>query len=565
MTPSQPFRPSRARERQGPLTLGQLAQLVEYEEVLARAPEAAWTRTLTQRWAVPAGNEVSAVRDALALLARRHEVLRTTFERDDSGNPVQRVWAPGSERIRVCDPQVLPGAGEAPDVDAFLASLRRQPLPCDAEPPIAFHVLAEGDAAKEVLIVFHHIVADYRSMQILHRDFLAALAVLARGGTEPPGAPPRQPIDEALRQAARAGQEDDGLEGDRREGDGLEPWREALDAAAPTPYPRWDESRSAGYTATFSSESLQHAVSVLSQRNGLWPAQALLGLYAFVVARYTGLPSTSLCVISSNRFTYPSGVHCCALRVPVVLPTGELPPEGLMKAVAAATRNLHRNADHDARALRALVAGRQEATGFNTRFRLEYNFFSRRGGAVGAGTPRGPRSPGGFRHEPTEPADPTLTYLAARPGRGTEPMVLFLESNEAFLPLPAAEALLRAMEGLGAELAGRAELAEPAEHDPPVHWTAYLSHALDARPAVPDLLAFRSGHVDVRRIVRAVDAELGDGRARGVEVRDRGTPRERLVLRLSDPWGADAVADLLARLRRRAYSDPSLVIPTEVM
>ncbi|MFJ6351771.1 condensation domain-containing protein [Streptomyces sp. NPDC092046] len=545
--------PPRALERTGPLTFGQLAQLVEYEEVLVGAPEAAWTRTLTQRWALPADTEVSAVRDALALLARRHEIVRTTFERDDSGDPVQKVWKPGAERIRTIDPGAL--ASEAGWTESYLASLRREPLPVGMEPPITFDILAEGDTAKDVLIAFHHIVADYRSMQILHREFLSALTLLSQGKTDLAVAPPRQPIDEALIQAARAGQE----------GDGLEPWREVLDATAPTSYPRWDERRSAGYTATFASESLQHAVSVLSQRNGLWPAQALLGLYAFVIARYTGLPSTSLCVISSNRFTYPTGVHCCALRVPVVLPTGAVAPDELMKTVEAATRNLHRNADHDARALRRMLDGRQESTGFNTRLRLEYNFFSRRGGAIRTGMPYGTRSLSTFRHEPTEPADPTLTYLAARPGRGTEPMVLSLESNEAFLPLPAASALLRAMESLGAELAAAGDEEKGREEEGTVSWAAHMDLALNARPAVSGLLAFRSGYVDAHRIVRAVNAELGDGCVVDVAVRGRGTPRERLAVRLSESPGHEATADLLAKLRRRAHRDPSLVIPTEVM
>ncbi|MFF1909253.1 condensation domain-containing protein [Kitasatospora sp. NPDC058218] len=540
-------------ERQGPLTFGQIAQLMEYEEILTKAPDAAWTRTLTQRWPVPESTPTAAVRAALALLSRRHEIIRTTFGRDGSGNPVQVVWRAGSERIRTVEPEASPTSDAW--VDSYLAALRQKPLPCDTEPPISFEIVVDGASAKEVLIVFHHIVADHQSVQILRRDFLSALNSLRHGKAEPASPSPRQPIDEALIQEARANAENDGLES----------WREVLDVTAPTQYPVWDEGRSAGYTATFESADLQHAVSALSKRHGLWPAQALLGLYAFAMARYTDLPTASMCVISSNRFAYPSAVHCCALRVPVSIPSDAGRPEEIMKTVEASTKNLHRNADHDARALRKLLDERQQSTGFNTRFRMEYNFLSRRGGSVDRGMPRDARARSEFRHEPTDPADPTLTYFAARPGRGREPLVISFESNEAFLPVPAAEALLRAMESLGAALAQVGPDAQRQVGQGAAPWAVHMADALEARPQATGLVPFGTGYVDTARTVRAIEVELGGKRAVEVLVHDRGTPRERLVARLSEAPGADEVSDLLAALRRRADQDPALVMPTEVM
>ncbi|MDY0814802.1 condensation domain-containing protein [Kitasatospora purpeofusca] len=542
------------------MTLGQTAQLLEHEEIVERSPEAAWTRTACCHWALPVGCEVAAATAALHALADRHEVLRTSFGRDGGGWPVQRVHPAGREKVRVRDRrEVLAGYGS---VREWMDVLQRRPLDLQPAPPVQFEVLTDGRFARDVVMLYHHIVADVRTCQLLRRDLNRLLAAGANGGV-PVRRVPRQPVDEATAQQARAG-----------ENDLLAPWRQVLAASPPTPMPVLDDSRRGdSYTATFASASLGVAVAKLSHSARLLPAQVLLGLYAFALARYTGLDTSPIAVISSNRFAYPSAVHCCALRVPFALPvTGDHEVGRLLEAVRKSTDGLFRNADHDAGQLRQLLATLQAKTGFNTHFRTEFNYLRVDGSSVpGAGGPGAEgMGEGRFSHRRTCPADPSLSYLEARAADDDSPLVLALESNEAFLPLPSAESLLRAVEALADNLAGHESKGGGSAE--PGSWRWHLDHARRAGPRAGELLPYHSGLVDRERVARAVAEELRAHREEptpsppvDVTVADRGTAHERLVARVRGPLAPALREDVLTALRRRAGSDAALVVPLELV
>ncbi|MFB7378498.1 condensation domain-containing protein [Kitasatospora purpeofusca] len=542
------------------MTFGQTAQLVEHEEIVERSPEAAWTRTACCHWTLPVGCEAGTATAALHALAARHEVLRTSFGRDGAGRPVQLVHPAGREQVRVRDRrEALAGHGS---VREWMDVLQRRPLDLRPAPPVQFEVLTEGRFARDVVMLYHHIVADVRTCQLLRRDLDRLLGAGANGGV-PVRRAPRQPVDEATAQLARAG-----------DNDLLAPWRQVLAAAPPTPMPVLDDGRRGeSYTAMFASARLGAAVSELSHSARLLPAQVLLGLYAFALARYTGLDTTLIAVISSNRFAYPSAVHCCALRVPFALPvTGDHEAGRLLDVVRESTEGLYRNADHDAGQLRRLLATRQEQTGFNTRFRMEFNYLRVDGSSVpgAAGPDAEGLGDGRFRHRRTCPADPSLSYLEARATTDDSPLVLALESNEAFLPLPAAESLLRAVEALADNLAGHEGLDWDSSE--PGSWRWHLDRARRAGPRAGELLPYHSGLVDRERVARAVAEELRTRRQEptpappvDVTVADRGTARERLVAQVHGPLTPALRKDVLAALRRRAGSDPALVVPLELV
>lgn len=544
-------------ERQGPMTLGQVAQLLEYEDIVERAPEAAWTRNASCHWALPDGCDVTTAAAAVRALTMRHEVLRTTFARDAEGRPVQAVHPTGREVVEIRDLRRC--VAEHGSIRRLMAALQRLPMSLDTEPPVRFEILTEDDSARDVVMVFHHIVADVRTCQILQRD-LAALLEALRSGRGVERRAPRQPVDEALAQESRVSLSD-----------GLAPWRRVLAAAPPTQLPVLDDNRRASsYTAVFESATLQETSEALSRSSRLLPAQVLLGLYAFVLSRYTGLGTTVVCVISSNRFSYPSAVHCCALRIPFAIPIADAHEvEELLDVVRESTDGLYRNADHDVRALRRLLADRQTATGFNTRFRMEYNYLRNERSSAPAAGPRVPAERSGrFSHHPAAPADPSLTYLEARAGRADTPLVLTLEANEALLPLPAAESLVRAMEALAEHLAG------DAARDGTASWQHHLAAALKVRSQDADLLPYGSGVVDRARVARAVAEELHRHRDTSgtvahssveVVVAGRGTVRERLVARVDGTLGPTVRNEVLAALHRRAESDAALVVPRELV
>ncbi|MDY0812018.1 condensation domain-containing protein [Kitasatospora purpeofusca] len=526
------------------MTLGQLAQLAELEEIADRAPDRTWTRVLAMRWPLPDRVSPETVREALRILVRRHEVLRSTFTRDASGAPVQLVHRPGRERITLRD--LPPGAGE--EWSAALADRAcHRPMNVAAEPPVEFEVLSDRAATREVLAVLHHVVADLRTSQLLHRQLVELVEALRDGAPPPVPGPVTQPIETALAQWAGAGRST-----------GLARWREVLRAAPPSQLPVLDDRRrGSSYTATFTSLSLYGSVKVLADRHHLLPAQVLLGLYSFVMGRYTGLDTCVICVISSNRFAYPAAVHCCALRYPcaVAVPR-EAEEAALMAAARAATGGLLRNCDHDVRELRALLEEHQRSTGGNTRFRLEYNYMVLEpfpGAPARDRTEPAQRPVERFRSDPTDPADPALSYLLAVPDAAAGLMILELESNEAVIPLPAARDLLAGLESLAREL------AEGVPHG----WSDQVANARRRGPVGTDLVRYRNGVVDASRVARAVAAELGLPDGVRVLVRGRGSDRERLVALLPvelRPTELDALVD---RLHHRTRSDPALVVPVE--
>ncbi|MDH6145165.1 MULTISPECIES: condensation domain-containing protein [Kitasatospora] len=526
------------------MTLGQLAQLMEFEEIADRAPHSTWTRILAMRWSLPHRVEADAVCEAVRILVRRHEVLRSTFARDASGTPVQLVHRPGRERITVVE--CPPGAGEAWTAE-LAERARRRPMNLETEPPVAFEVLGVPGVAREVLAILHHVVADLRTSQLLHQQLVEIVEAVRDGAPLPAPRPVTQPIDTAIKQQAAAGRSTQ-----------LARWREVIQAAPPSQVPVLDDRRrDSSYTATFTSASLHSSVKALADRNRLLPAQVLVGLYGFVMGRYTGLSTCVICVISSNRFSYPSAVHCCALRYPCAVAVPHHADEAaLMAAARVATDGLFRNCDHDVRELRALLEEHQHTTGCNARFRLEYNFMvvDPLSGAPRRELPeRTAQTPERFRSAATEPADPALTYLLAVADGAAGLMTLQLESNEAVISLPAARALLAGLESLALELAGGR----------PLDWHAHLAAALRERSPETVLAPYRTGVVDTLRAARVVAAELGIQDGVEVLVRGRGSDQERLVALLPVELRPAELDALVSRLHRRTRSDPALVVPIE--
>lgn len=149
--------------------------------------------TLTGRLDVP------ALEQALGMLVRRHESLRTSFAVED-GRPVQVIAASQElavERVRCSEAQ--------------LAKLVRErvgrPFDLAVAPLVRVSLLALGDADHRLLITLHHIICDGWSVSILARELAANYAHVAAGGPGPLGELRLQYADYAVwqRQAHAAG------------------------------------------------------------------------------------------------------------------------------------------------------------------------------------------------------------------------------------------------------------------------------------------------------------------------------------------------------------------------
>ena len=161
----------------------------------------------------------AALGQALADVAERHEVLRTTFPQDD-GVPRQHILDAETGRpvlaVREVSDEGLAAAVAEAAARGF--DLTRE-LPWRAE------LLVSGPGRQVLVLVVQHIAGDGWSMGVLARDLSAAYAA-RRAGSVPGWAPlPVQYADYALWQRAVLGSEDDP---DSVISTQLEYWRTAL-------------------------------------------------------------------------------------------------------------------------------------------------------------------------------------------------------------------------------------------------------------------------------------------------------------------------------------------------
>ncbi|MEV6997438.1 amino acid adenylation domain-containing protein [Streptomyces sp. NPDC093982] len=120
-------------------------------------------RPLTVR--LPGPLDVPALESAVTGLLARHEVLRTRYEYDSSGQPVP--VADPAEPVRL--------APEDGDPRAVLAAELARPFDLSKEPPVRIRLLRDaGQESALLLLVLHRIAADDRSCDLVAKQIRAA-------------------------------------------------------------------------------------------------------------------------------------------------------------------------------------------------------------------------------------------------------------------------------------------------------------------------------------------------------------------------------------------------------
>ncbi|WP_367042213.1 amino acid adenylation domain-containing protein [Streptomyces sp. Je 1-332] len=162
----------------------------------------------------------TALRAALADVARRHEVLRTVFAEDADG-PYQIVLDGDRARPELTS---VPGVSPA-ELPGHLAKAARHAFDLGTEVPLRAWLFGTGEREHVLLLVIHHIAGDGWSVPLLARDLTGAYAA-RREGEAPAVAPlPVQYADYSLWQRHVLGAEDDETSPISRQ---LAYWKEAL-------------------------------------------------------------------------------------------------------------------------------------------------------------------------------------------------------------------------------------------------------------------------------------------------------------------------------------------------
>ncbi|MEQ8500793.1 MAG: amino acid adenylation domain-containing protein, partial [Sneathiellaceae bacterium] len=229
--------------------------------------------------------DIDLMRAALQALTDRHDGLRSRFH-TAAGTPLRQVVPVQSPALEVTDV-----SGWSPgDVEAAIAERGDRPFDLEAAPPVRWHLLRAqpgGDAPAPVLVlVAHHSVVDFRSMEILLRD-LSALYRAAHDGVPAELPPLPWSYDDHvawsrdwIRSAAGARARDY--------------WLHALGGelpvlAVPTDMPRPPRQTFAGATLVEELDGdLTAAVRAAAGRLQVTPYVLLLGVFGLLLHRYSG-------------------------------------------------------------------------------------------------------------------------------------------------------------------------------------------------------------------------------------------------------------------------------------
>jgi amino acid adenylation domain-containing protein len=228
-------------------------------------------------WRLVGTLDVEALVRALRRLAERHPALRTRVAKID-GEPRQVVEASPEAPLTHVD---LTGSN-APyeEAERAAAALAAVPFELDSELPLRAHLLRLETSKHLLLLTFHHIAVDGRSLAIV-ADELSALVRAESGAGAPAMAsatvshPFRRPVSEARLASAR------------------EYWRERLRGLAPlelpAPRPRPAIQSFEGAAHRFSvAPSLTARLKALAEREGTTLFTVLLAALQTLLYRYSG-------------------------------------------------------------------------------------------------------------------------------------------------------------------------------------------------------------------------------------------------------------------------------------
>ncbi|HEY9422995.1 MAG TPA: amino acid adenylation domain-containing protein, partial [Thermoanaerobaculia bacterium] len=226
----------------------------------------------------------AALEAALSEIVRRHEALRTTFERGPEGEPVQQVQSSFPVPLPVIDLRGL--ATFAAESIRLAREEAGRPFHLAVGPVLRASLLLLGEREQVLLLTMHHIVSDGWSMGVLVRELVALYRAFASGETSPLPELPVQYADFAVWQRRW-------LTGEVLAA-ALSHWREYLAGARPTlelptdrPRPAVQSFRGATLPVSFPASLLQD-LRQLARRRGTTLFMVLLAGFQTLLARLAG-------------------------------------------------------------------------------------------------------------------------------------------------------------------------------------------------------------------------------------------------------------------------------------
>ncbi|WP_369185675.1 amino acid adenylation domain-containing protein [Streptomyces sp. Y1] len=242
--------------------------------------------------------DLAAWRRSVQEIARRHEILRTTFEEVD-GEPVQIVHEAGEVEFTVVECGHLRG----PRGEAGIRELAREefgrPFDLRTGPLLRVRFLRLAEDEHVLLLTMHHIAGDLWSTSVAFGELVALYTAFTSGSEAALPALPIQYADYAAWQRRRAEDESQRAH--------LEYWKRALSGAPealelPTDRPRPAVQGTAGGSCSFElSEAASTALRELGRREGATAFMAMLAAFLVLLHRYSREEDLVVGVPVANR------------------------------------------------------------------------------------------------------------------------------------------------------------------------------------------------------------------------------------------------------------------------
>ena len=244
--------------------------------------------------------DAAALRRSLDRILERHEALRTVF-RDAGGEPAQIVAPASAVRLPVVDLSALPPAAAraAAEPGRAAAELARLPFDLERGPFLRAALLVRGPGDHDLVLAWHHIAADGRSLGVFLHELTAAYRAERRGRMPSLPALPLQYADFAIWQRRW-------LRGEAL-ASRLDFWRRRLAGAprvlelpADRPRPAVLSHRGA-HRESFLPAPLAAPLAALARAGGATPVMALLSGFATLLHRTTAREDLLLGMPISGR------------------------------------------------------------------------------------------------------------------------------------------------------------------------------------------------------------------------------------------------------------------------
>jgi len=235
--------------------------------------------------------DLTALENSLSEVARRHDVLRTTFD-PVNGEPVAVVADAAPSKLPITDLTAFPPEEREAEARRLAREEARQPFDLTRGPLAHARALRLSDEDHVVLFTMHHIISDGWSMGALAHEMTALYRAVAQGEPSPLAELPIQYADYAEWQRGL-------LQGEFLT-EQLEYWKKRLAGAPSTSGIPADRPRPARLSANGAIASIDFsletstAIKAFAREENATLFMTLLAAFLALFARYTG--QTDVCV-----------------------------------------------------------------------------------------------------------------------------------------------------------------------------------------------------------------------------------------------------------------------------